>query len=291
MFCFKLWSRFGVFRDPLTITQNLTFPIPPKTTIGGILASILGIDYNEYFNDLEFFNFKYSLVIKKEIRKKSFAQNYVADYTKKSQSKITAIENYLKSNNNYDNLVMEKERLEALAGLSKKEEKFLINADKKIEAALKKLKKASDKCEKAINNSLRGPKPIYRELLIEPEYLIFIKDFKYEKEIIPLLQKHFSSFSLYMGNSEFQANYMFMDCEWEPEQPDILNSFTAMPSKILFEAGKKYTNVYMATKATGKREYRDYKNFVICDKTIKLKGQVDAYGIRVCGKKYYCEFV
>ena len=49
MFCFKLWSQFGVFRDPLTITQNMTFPIPPKTTVGGMLAAILGIDYNELF--------------------------------------------------------------------------------------------------------------------------------------------------------------------------------------------------------------------------------------------------
>ncbi len=291
MFCFKLWSRFGVFRDPLAITQNLTFPIPPKTTIGGMLASILGLDYNDYFNNPEYFDFKYSLVIKKQIRKKSFAQNYVADYTKKSQNKITVIEKYLKAKDKYDNLVMKKESLERSDGLSKKEEKFLTTADKKIEAALKKLKKDSANCEQKINSGFRAPKPIFRELLIEPGYLIFVKNFKYEKDIVPCLREHLSEFSLYMGNSEFQANYQFVECNWEIEQSDILNSFTSNASKILFEAGKKYTNIYMATKTIGNREYRDYKNFIICDEIMRLKEQIRVYVVKTDMGKYYCEFV
>jgi len=73
MIAFKLWSNFGVFRDPLTITQNITFSIPPKTTIGGMLAAILGIDYNDYFQDETYFDFQYSVVLLSTIRKKSFA--------------------------------------------------------------------------------------------------------------------------------------------------------------------------------------------------------------------------
>ena len=88
MFALKLWSKFGVFRDPMTITQNITLPIPPKTTVGGILASIIGLDYDKYFKDENYFNFKYSVVLLKEIRKKSFAQNYVMDYTKKSEARL-----------------------------------------------------------------------------------------------------------------------------------------------------------------------------------------------------------
>lgn len=91
MFCFKLWSRFGAFRDPLTITQNLTFPIPPKTTVGGILAAVLGIDYSDYFNDPDYFDFFYSLVLARPIRKKSLAQNYVSKYTVKSETKFKVI--------------------------------------------------------------------------------------------------------------------------------------------------------------------------------------------------------
>ena len=291
MFCFKLWSNFGVFRDPLTITQNLTFPIPPKTTIGGMMASILGIDYNEYFNDPEYFDFKYSLVLEKAIRKKSFTQNYVADYTKKSETKITAMGKFLKTRKKYNELVQEKERLKDCSDPSKKEETFLMTADQKIETEFKKLGKSADNCSKVFNNSFRSPKPIFRELLINPEYFIFVKDFKYEEQIIPLLQTHSSAFYFYMGNSEFPANYRLLDCEWELEGSNILNSFTSKPSKIVFEGGKKYTNVYMATKTIGEREYRDYKSFILCDKPILLKDKNQAIAVKTNAGKYYCEFV
>ena len=87
MFAFKLWSRFGAFRDPITITQNVTLSIPPKTTIGGMLAAILGMDYNDYFENPLYFDFQYSLVLKNPIRKQSFSQNYIEDYTAKSHLK------------------------------------------------------------------------------------------------------------------------------------------------------------------------------------------------------------
>jgi len=47
-------------RDPITISQNLSLPLPPKTTIGGMMASILGI--NNYFEDEEYFDFAYSCI-------------------------------------------------------------------------------------------------------------------------------------------------------------------------------------------------------------------------------------
>ncbi len=72
MFGFKLWGDFAVFREPLAITQNITFIIPPKTTIGGMLAAILVIDDDDGFSDEDFFDFKYSLILDKEIRKKKF---------------------------------------------------------------------------------------------------------------------------------------------------------------------------------------------------------------------------
>ena len=280
-----------MFRDPLTITQNLTFPIPPKTTIGGMMASILGIDYNTYFNDPEYFDFKYSLVLEKPIRKKSFVQNYVADYTKVSETKISTMEKYFNARKKYNELVQEKKRLEDCSEPSKKEEQFLMTAGKKIEAEFKNLRNGSDNCSKVFNSSFRSPKPIFRELLIDPGYLIFVKDFKHEEQIIPLLQTHFSAFYFYMGNSEFPANYRLLDCEWELEESNILNSFTLNPLKIVFEEDKKYTNVYMATKTIGEREYRDYKNFILCDKPISLKDENQTFAVKTNAGKYYCEFV
>ncbi len=91
MFGFRIWGKFAAFRDPLTITQNLSLPIPPKTTVGGIMAAILGIDYNDYFEDEDFFQFEYSLILTKPVRKKSFVQNYIGDYTGISATKCNTI--------------------------------------------------------------------------------------------------------------------------------------------------------------------------------------------------------
>src|SRR4030042_3449114 len=141
MIGFKLWGHFAAFRDPITITQNLTLPIPPKTTIGGLMAAVLGIDYNDYFNDNRYFDFQYSLISLNPIRKKSFAQNYIEDYTKKrSGQKLDSMYKF-----------------------------YLNNNDKKLFDLLN--LKFSEKFTK--------PKPIYRELLINPSFLIFIKDYKY----------------------------------------------------------------------------------------------------------------
>lgn len=251
MFCFKIWSRFGAFRDPLTITQNLTFPIPPKTTVGGMLAAVLGLDYREYFEDPGYFDFSYSLVLTRPVRKKSFAQNYVADYTKRSEKK---------------NRVMT-----ALTGTASES--------------------AREKCVQSFTDGFRSPKPIFRELLVDPEYLVFIEDFKYEARIIPLLKGHETAFSLYMGNSEFPANFRFMESGQTQLSSDSLDSFTAHGSGILFEEDKKYTNVFMATRVTGQREYRDYRPIVLCDGPIRLKRAATVRQIDTDTGRFNCEFI
>ena len=63
-----------------------------------------------YLNDPEFFNFRYSLVLEKPVRKKSFVQNYVANYTKGSEKKFNAIKKYLESRKKQKNLLFEKEQ-------------------------------------------------------------------------------------------------------------------------------------------------------------------------------------
>jgi len=291
MFCFKLWSRFGAFRDPLTITQNLTFPIPPKTTIGGILASILGIDYTEYFNDPEYFNFSYSLILTKPIRKRSIAQNYVADYTGKSETKFNALTHSANAWNKLKSLLKKKERLEQKITKGKADAKFLVTADAKIIKAKINAEKSSEKCNHILNKGLRSPKPIFRELLMNPEYLIFIKDFKYEETIIPRLKRHESAYSFYMGNSEFSANYRFLDCSCDKKSSDTLHSFTAMGNNILFEEGKQYTSLFFATRTCGNREYRDYKRIVLCDKPIQLKSAVPLHILHCDKGRFNCEFI
>jgi CRISPR-associated protein Cas5h len=53
---FDLFAPLGHFKVPYTTTSPLTFPIPPKTSLYGILGAILGIDktsYIEKFNNID----------------------------------------------------------------------------------------------------------------------------------------------------------------------------------------------------------------------------------------------
>lgn len=287
MFCFRIWGKFAAFRDPLTITQNLSLPIPPKTTVGGIMAAILGIDYNDYFEDEDFFQFKYSLVLTKPVRKKSFVQNYIGDYTGISATKCNTIESLLVVKAEYEKLNREKKELLEKEDLSKSEVKKFAGIDKKIESKKKSLEK---KLQESTSPFRKNTKPIFRELILDPEYFIFVKDFKYENKLIEYLENHFSVYNIYLGNTEFAAN--FENIEIEPEKIFLkdLNSFTAQPDKIKFEIGK-YTNVYAATRVVGKREYRDYKKLIMCDRGITLKDAIEGYSIKTKQGVFNCEFV
>jgi CRISPR-associated protein Cas5h len=270
----------------------LTFSIPPKTTVGGILASILGIDYNDYFNDKEFFDFGYSLILKKPVRKKSFTQNYIMDYTAKSLNRLNLMLDI--RNNNQKLLLYEQQKAE----LEVKElpnaviEKKLTGLEKKIETTKEKLNKSITAWREKSTESFTKAKPIYRELLIEPSFYIFINKFKYEDKIIELMREHLTAYYLYMGNSEFAASYQYINCHTFQEKKVVeLDSFTGSPEKIKFEPGKKYTNVYAATCTTGNREYRNYRNMVVCDKKILLTSPINGYSLNTDVGDFNCEFI
>ena len=91
MFAFKIWGKFACFRDPLSISQNITLPLPPKTTAGGMLAALLGVD--DYLGDENFMDFGYSVVLDGAISKKTFSQNYINDYTKKTKAHLNSLKN------------------------------------------------------------------------------------------------------------------------------------------------------------------------------------------------------
>jgi CRISPR-associated protein Cas5h len=89
MFAFEIWGKFASFRDPFTISQNISLPIPPKTTVAGMMGAILGVE--NYFDDNAFSNFEYSVITLNPIRKKSFSQNYINDYTSKVQTHLNSL--------------------------------------------------------------------------------------------------------------------------------------------------------------------------------------------------------
>lgn len=288
MFGFILWAGFGAFRDPLTITQNMTLSIPPKTTIGGMLAAILGLDYQEWFNDKDYFDFGYSLILQQAVRKKSFSQNYIMGYTKKSSVRLDVM---LKIRDHEQSLAMleiQKNELTSKEIVNGKERKKIISLKKKIEDKTNKLNNLKEKSSVKYSK----PKPIFRELLIEPSFLIFIDTFKYESEIVASMKKHESAYPLYMGNSEFAANYRFLECRsWKSKPMTELDSFTGAPDKIAFEAGKKYTSIYAATQTTGNREYRNFRHVVVCDNKIVLSTPVKGYVVNTERGNYACEFI
>ncbi|ANE32836.1 CRISPR-associated protein Cas5 [Campylobacter hyointestinalis] len=67
---FKLTGDYAHFSHPATIYSSLTYPVPPKTTIMGLLGAVIGLD--EYW-ELE--NLLYSVKINSQIRKKIFVFN------------------------------------------------------------------------------------------------------------------------------------------------------------------------------------------------------------------------
>jgi len=294
MFAFKLWGSFGAFRDPITITQNITLGIPPKTTIGGMLAAVLGIDYNNYFNDTNYFDFEYSVVINNHIRKKSFSQNYVEDYTKKSEIKHACFIKLYEIKEKLNLLIEQKKYLSSQLELSKKDTKKLEGIDKKILKTKIDLEKQLENVNKNIFGKMTKPKPIRRELLINPSYTIFINNYKYEKEIISAMKNHQSSFMFYMGNSEFPANYELLDClDIQNKSLDNVDSFTKSLDKINFESVNKYSIIHFATKVVEKRKYMDYKKIVFGDfgKQIFFKDSINGYSIKLSNKTYNCEFI
>jgi CRISPR-associated protein Cas5h len=90
MFAFEVWGKFASFRDPFTISQNITLPVPPKSTVAGMMASVLGIE--NYLQDEAFGAFDYSVITVNPVRKKSFSQNYINDYTSKVQTQLNSLQ-------------------------------------------------------------------------------------------------------------------------------------------------------------------------------------------------------
>lgn len=45
---FDIWADYAHFKKYYTTTSPLTFSIPPKTTVYGVLAAIIGLDKSEY---------------------------------------------------------------------------------------------------------------------------------------------------------------------------------------------------------------------------------------------------
>lgn len=82
---FDVSSDYAHFRQPYSTTSSLTYAIPPRTALFGLIGAILGIDsggfgQSKHFNVLENAGFKIGVKVLSPIKKVRFNMNYA--YTK-----------------------------------------------------------------------------------------------------------------------------------------------------------------------------------------------------------------
>lgn len=74
---FDIWGDYGYFRRGYTSTSTITFPFPPRTTISGLIAGILGLEKDSYHEIFSEKNSKVGLRILNPLKKINMNLNYI----------------------------------------------------------------------------------------------------------------------------------------------------------------------------------------------------------------------
>lgn len=74
---FEIWGDYAHFRRPYSTTSPLTYPIPTKTSIIGLMASILGRERDSYYEEFSPLNSRVGIQILSPVRKFSLGVNLV----------------------------------------------------------------------------------------------------------------------------------------------------------------------------------------------------------------------
>lgn len=88
LLCFDIWADYAHFKKYYTTTSPLTFSIPPKTTIYGIVGAILGLDKNDYLNYFSIGECHVGIQIIKPIKKTRINLNLIDTKAAKMMSRI-----------------------------------------------------------------------------------------------------------------------------------------------------------------------------------------------------------
>lgn len=83
---FDIFSDFAHFKRPYTTTSPITFPIPSKPTLYGMVAAIIGIDKNHYLEKFYNCGVRVGIKIKNPVHKIYLAENLIN--TKDGMAKI-----------------------------------------------------------------------------------------------------------------------------------------------------------------------------------------------------------
>lgn len=70
-----IWGDYGHFKVPYTTTSPLTFPIPPKTALYGMIGAVFGYAKDEYCQRLNQDRWQFGIQIVRPIKKTHISEN------------------------------------------------------------------------------------------------------------------------------------------------------------------------------------------------------------------------
>ena len=85
---FDIWGDYGHFRKFYTTSSPLTFSIPPRTTVCGIIAALIGLDKEEYLKYFTKDKCNIAIQLNKEVNKTRLSYNLINTKTAKLYSQI-----------------------------------------------------------------------------------------------------------------------------------------------------------------------------------------------------------
>lgn len=87
---FDIWGQYGHFKKIYTTTSPLTYSIPPRTAITGLIGAILGLDKTEYLHHFAKRDAKIAVQVLNPIKKVTLSENLID--TKKAGPSMNRIQ-------------------------------------------------------------------------------------------------------------------------------------------------------------------------------------------------------
>ena len=85
---FDIKGDYGHFKKYYTTSSPLTFSIPPRTTVSGMIGALIGLDKEEYLKYFSKEDAKIAIQINSPINKTRISYNLINTKTAKMYSKI-----------------------------------------------------------------------------------------------------------------------------------------------------------------------------------------------------------
>ncbi len=138
-------------------------------------------------------------------------------------------------------------------------------------------------------------KPTSREILLKPSYIVFVDGFIYENKIIKMMKNHETHYSIYMGNSEYPANYELLNIESiSKERSNIINSITTYNS---FDFGKIKEDIRIDEVSIprgyieDKRIHKSFIDIYFSKEELILKNEVDILNVKIPHNSFNIELI